>query len=186
MLEQLLSLDKKIFVFLNGLGSAQYDALWLFITKQLHWTPFFILVLYFVQKQIGWKKLGIVVLFIAALIAFTDQITNVFKFTFERLRPCKDLEISSIIRIVKCSNTYSFFSGHASNSMATMTFIFLLMKQNGKNLYWLYIFPLVFAYSRIYLGLHFPSDILTGYFFGILSGTLFFKIYQILSKKYNW
>ena len=185
-MEQLLSLDKKLFVFLNGLGSVQYDAFWLFITKQLHWTPFFILVLYFVQKQIGWKKLGIVILFIAALIAFTDQITNVFKFSYERLRPCKDLEISSIIRIVKCSDTYSFFSGHASNSMATMTFIFMLMKQNGKRMYWLYIFPLVFAYSRIYLGLHFPSDILTGYFFGILSGTLFFKIYQILSKKYNW
>lgn len=185
-MERVIDLDKKLFVFLNGLGTENFDNFWLIVTKQLHWTPFFLLILYLIKKQLDWKKLGIVLLFVAVLITFTDQVTNVFKFTFERLRPCKDLEISSIIRIVKCSNTYSFFSGHASNSMATMTFIFLLIKQYGKRMYWLFIFPLVFAYSRIYLGLHFPSDILIGYFFGFLAGTLFFKIYQVLSKKYNW
>lgn len=185
-MEKIIDLDKKLFVFLNGLGSEPFDGFWLFITKQFHWIPFFLLVLFFVQKQIGWKKLGIVVLFVAALITITDQMTNVFKFGYERLRPCKDPEINSIIRIVKCSDTYSFFSGHASNSMATMTFVFLILKQYEKKLYWLFIFPLIFAYSRIYLGLHFPSDILTGYFFGILSGILFFKLFDFLSKKYNW
>jgi undecaprenyl-diphosphatase len=186
ILEELIHIDKELFVFLNNLGSEPFDAFWLIITKQLHWSPFFVAVFYLLQRKLGWKNLGIIILFLAVLITFTDQITNLFKNYFQRLRPCNDEEISGIIRIVKDSETFSFFSGHASNSMATTTFVFLIIRKFYKHTYLLFLFPLIFAYSRIYLGLHFPGDILTGYLFGAICGFGFYKIYNHFSNKYNW
>ncbi|NHN26449.1 phosphatase PAP2 family protein [Flavobacterium jejuense] len=184
MLEHIISLDKELLVFLNGLGSEKFDPFWLLITKQLNWIPYFLILLFILQKKIGWRNLGIALLFIALLITFTDQVTNLFKNHFQRLRPCKDLEINTIIRLVKCSDTYSFFSGHASNSSASMTFIFLVLRKYYKFAFVVFLFPLIFAYSRIYLGLHFPGDILTGYCFGVSFGIVFYKLYAFVLRKY--
>lgn len=178
MLEKIIHLDKELLVFLNGLGSEQYDGLWLIITKQIYWVPFFLFVFYLLQRKIGWKNFGYFVLFLAVLILVTDQTANLFKNTFQRLRPCNDEEIKGIIRIVKGSKSFSFFSAHAANSMATTVFVFMILKQYYKHIYLLFLFPLIFAYSRIYLGLHFPLDILSGYFFGATFGFLCYKLYE--------
>ncbi len=178
MLEKIITLDKAFFVFLNGLGSSTYDGFWLFITKQANWTPIFLLVFYLIYKKVGLKNLGIMILFIAFLILICDQTANFFKDAVQRLRPCNDLQIKDIIRVVKHSDTFSFFSGHATNSMATTVFVYLIMRKYYKHIYLLFLFPLIFAYSRIYLGLHFPIDILTGYAFGATFGFLFYKIYE--------
>ena len=184
MLERIIAFDKQLFVFLNGLGSETFDAYWLLITKQIYWTPLFLLVLFILQKRIGWKQTGIVLLFLAFLILLSDQVANLFKNSVQRLRPCNDHEIKDIIRIVKDSKSFSFFSGHAVNSMGCTVFIFLLFKNQFKYPHLLFLFPLIFAYSRIYLGLHFPLDILTGYVFGVLFGFLFYKLHQFLQPKY--
>jgi undecaprenyl-diphosphatase len=186
MLEKIIGLDKKVFVFLNGLGSEPFDGLWLAITKQLYWTPFFLLIFFLLFKKIGWKNLFIVIGFIAVLILVCDQTANLFKNSFQRLRPCNDPEINEIIRVVKSSPSFSFFSGHATNSMATTVFVFFLFRKYYKYAFLLFLFPLIFAYSRIYLGLHFPTDILTGYVFGAVYGLLFHKLFVWLNKKYNW
>ena len=180
MFEKLIQLDKELLVFLNGLGSPTYDGLWLIITKQINWLPFFLLILYLLFKKIPIKQLLFTLLFVAILILVCDQTTNLFKNTIQRLRPCNDLEISSIIRSVRKSDTFSYFSGHAANSMATMTFLFFIMRKFYKHAYLLFLFPLIFAYSRIYLGLHFPLDILSGYLCGAVFGIVFYKLY----KKY--
>lgn len=180
MFDKIIHLDKELLIFLNGLGSPTYDALWLVITKQINWLPFFLVILYLLFKKIPQKQLLYTLLFVAVLILVCDQTTNLFKNTIQRLRPCNDLEINSIIRIVKQSDSYSYFSGHAANSMATMMFLFLILRKFYKHAYLLFLFPLIFAYSRIYLGLHFPLDILSGYFFGAIFGILFYKLY----KKY--
>ena len=161
MLEKLIQLDVQLLVFLNGLGSATYDGLWLFITKQSNWTPFFLVLLYLVYKKIGIKSTLYLLLFVTLLLVVTDQTTNLFKVTFQRLRPCNNPDINSIIRLVKPSNSFSFFSEHAANSSATMTFLFLLLKKYYRFAFLLFLFPLIFAYSRIYLGLHYPLDIVT-------------------------
>jgi undecaprenyl-diphosphatase len=185
-LEELISLDKELFLFLNGLGSEAYDEFWKLITKQINWAPFILAVFYLIQRKIGWKNFGIAILFLVVLIAFTDQITNLFKYSFERLRPCNDTDVNGIARIVIHRNSFSFFSGHASNSMATTTFIFLLLRKHYKFTFLLFLFPLIFAFSRIYLGLHFPSDILVGYLFGATFGFGFYKLFAFLGRKYNW
>src|SRR5690606_38156517 len=104
------------------------------------------------QRKVGWKNLGIIILFLAVLITITDQTCNFFKSHFERLRPCNDIEIKDFIRVVTRRSSYSFFSGHAANSMASTMFIVLIMRRYYKYVGLLFFFPLVFAYSRIYLG----------------------------------
>ena len=183
MLDKILSLDQKLFVFLNSLGSETFDGLWLLITKQLNWIPFFLLLLYFIYKKLGVKQTLYLFLFVALLIFFTDQITNLFKNGFQRLRPCNNPEINSFIRIVQSRTSFSFFSGHASNTMAVATFLYLVFKKDFKYFWLLFLWPLVFAYSRIYLGLHYPLDILSGYLFGGILGFLMFKFYRMAQKR---
>ena len=184
MLDKLEALDIQLFVFLNGLGSETFDGLWLFITKQVNWTPLFLLLLYIIYKKVGAKQTLFLLLFVAVLIAFTDQTTNLVKNTFQRLRPCNNTDINSLIRVVQSRNSFSFFSGHAANSMAVATFLFLVLRNKFPYFGLLFLWPLIFAYSRIYLGLHYPIDILTGYFCGFTFGFLTYKGYQILQKKY--
>ena len=184
MIEKLLSLDTQLLIFLNALGSDSYDGWWLFITKQTNWTPLFLVFLYLIYKKIGIKQTLFVLVFVAILIAITDQSTNIFKYGFERLRPCSNPEINTIIRVVKSSSTFSFFSGHAANSMASAMFLFQVLKPYYKHIYWIFLWPMIFAYSRIYLGLHYPLDIMCGYLFGLFSGYLVFKWYKIAQAKY--
>jgi len=184
MLERIKELDINLLVYLNSLGSEAFDKFWLIITNQLNWTPLFLLMFYVIYKKIGGKQTLYVLLFIAILITFTDQTTNLFKHTFQRLRPCNNPDINSIIRVVQVRNSYSFFSGHAANTMAVATFLFLVLKRYFKYLGFLFLWPLIFAYSRIYLGLHYPGDILTGYFFGALFGFLIYLVYRKLKPQY--
>ena len=183
MLEKILALDTQLFIYLNGLGSETYDGLWLIITKQVNWIPFFLFLFYLIYTKIGLKKTGYLLLFVAVLILATDQITNLFKYTFQRARPCNNPEIKSIIRIVLSRNSFSFFSGHAANTMAVATFLYLLFKKDFKYFWLLFLWPLIFAYSRIYLGLHYPIDILSGYLCGLILGSLMYKVYRIAIEK---
>lgn len=183
-MEQLLNLDQELLVFLNGLGSESYDAFWKIITKQIYWAPFFIAIFYLLKKKVGGKNFTIIILFLVVLITFTDQVTNLFKNGFQRLRPCNVPELDGIIREVITRKSFSFFSGHASNSMASTVFIFLVIRRYYKYSFLLFLFPLIFAYSRIYLGLHFPLDILSGYLFGMLTGLFFYKLYEDFMRKY--
>jgi undecaprenyl-diphosphatase len=182
-MEQIVDIDKKLFVFLNGLGSEPFDSTWLLITSQFNWTPLFIALLFLIYKNIGIKKTLFVLLFVAILITVCNELTDLVKNYFQRTRPCNDEEIFHLIRIVKDSETYSFFSGHAANSMAAMVFVISLLKRYYRYTFLLLLYPLIFAYSRIYLGLHFPSDIITGYAFGATLGILFFKLYLLFEKR---
>lgn len=184
MLDKIIALDKKLFVFLNGLGSQPFDDLWLIITKQFYWTPLFLLVFLILYKRVDRKQLLFAVLLIAVMILVTDQTANFFKSYYHRLRPCNDPDIMGIIRIVQQRDTYSFFSGHAASSMANAVFIFGLFRKKFRFPYLLFSFPLIFAYSRIYIGVHFPLDILAGYLCGLIYGLLFSRIYRFSEERY--
>jgi undecaprenyl-diphosphatase len=183
MLDYLIHLDKKLFIYLNNLGATPFDAIWLLITKQINWTPFFLILLFILYKKLGTKKLGIAILIVATLIAFTNEITDVIKFSVQRIRPCNDDALVGLIRVVKDSDTFSYFSGHAANSTAAMMFVFLILRKHYKYSYLLFLYPLIFAYSRIYLGLHFPLDIISGFVFGSLTGWLFYLLFEKISNK---
>ena len=184
MLDQLLQLDRTVFIFLNGLGSTDFDGFWLFITKQINWVPIFVIVLYLVFKHLGWRHALLIIGMITLLLILTDQTTNhLFKYRFMRLRPGSDPALDGLIRAVKTSSTFSFISGHASNSMAVAFFLFKVLKPYLKYMGFIFLWPLVFAYSRIYLGLHYPLDIFCGYIWGILMALLMLKLYAVIRDK---
>ena len=184
MLEKILSLDTELFIFLNGLGSETFDGFWLIITKQYNWTPLFLLLLYLIFKKLGTKQTLYLLLFVAILLVIMDQTANLFKNGFQRLRPCNNPEINSFIRIVQSRTSFSFFSGHATSSMGVATFLYLIFKRDFKYFWLLFLWPLIFAYSRIYLGLHYPLDIISGYLCGAILGFLMFQLYQFFQKKF--
>jgi undecaprenyl-diphosphatase len=186
MLEEIISLDKQLLVYLNSFGSPEFDNLWLYLTKQANWWPFFLLLAFLIYKKIGPKNLGIIILFIALLLLIGNESVEFVKNSVQRLRPCNDPEIKDIIRVVHYSKTFSFFSGHAANSIASMTFLFLILRKHYKYTFLIFLYPLIFAYSRIYLGVHFPIDILTGYTFGIVLGSLCYKGFLFFQNKYNF
>ncbi|MEO0059203.1 MAG: hypothetical protein RLZZ312_850 [Bacteroidota bacterium] len=184
MIEKLLEIDRSVLIFLNNLGSESFDFLWLIITKQLNWTPFFILLGFLIYKKNGIKNLGIIIILTSILLTVGNESVEFVKHTTQRLRPCNDEFVRTLIRVVKPSQSFSFFSGHATNSMSTMVFVFMVLRKYYRYSLLIFLYPLIFAYSRIYLGLHFPCDILTGYFFGASLGFLFYKIYELITIKY--
>lgn len=183
MLDKIIALDKRLLIFLNTLGSEKWDGLWLIITKQIYWLPFFIFLGYLLYKKTTKKNFYILVLFIATILLICNTSVEFFKVTFHRLRPCNDPSIKNLIRVVHQSDSFSFISGHATNSMATMTFLYFILKKHYNYAFLVFLYPLIFAYSRIYLGVHYPIDILAGYLFGAISGFGFYKIYERFLKN---
>lgn len=187
MIEQLLEYDTELFLFLNNLGSETWDSLWLVITDKLTFVPLYVVLLFLLYKKYGLKSLLVFVVVVALMITFTDQITNVFKRGFQRPRPCGEADLIDQIRFiaVRCGK-YGFFSGHSSNSMAAAVFAGLMLKPYYKNLIFILLFwSAVVAYSRIYVGVHYPLDIFCGLTFGAISGFIFYKLAKYALEKFN-
>tara|TARA_Y100000385_G_scaffold187251_1_gene193556 strand:+ start:164 stop:745 length:582 start_codon:yes stop_codon:yes gene_type:complete len=180
LLDPLLQIDTELLIFLNNLGSEQWDSFWFFLTNQFSWSPLFAFLLFLIFKKFGWKNGVLLLLFLIVLITFSDQFTNLIKNTFERLRPCNTEGVIEQIRNFNYKpSSYSFYSGHAASSMTFSFFVILLLRSHFKYIWVLLLFPLLFGYSRIYLGVHYPLDIVSGYFAGMFFGYLFF----LLQKK---
>ena len=187
MIEDLIHLDKELFLYLNGLGKSGWDNFWLFITSQKSWYPLYAVLLYFSYKTYGPKKTLILVVCVALLITCTDQLSNFFKYGIQRLRPCYDPELEGMVRLVKqsCGGKYSYFSGHAVNSFAIAFFFTYLMGKKNRVLgAFLMVWAAMVAYSRVYIGVHFPLDIITGAAVGILFSWIFARLYIVIIHKY--
>ena len=183
MFEYLIQKDKEILVFLNNLGSEQWDSFWLAITNQINWAPLFLFIIFLIIKTFGWKRGGFTILALILLVAFSDQFTNLIKNTTQRLRPTNDLEIQNFLRILIRPGSYSFMSGHATTSTFFSVFIVLLFKEKYKYIFLILLFPLVFAYSRLYLGVHFPIDIIVGHIIGTTFGYLYYLLFRKIDGK---
>ncbi|MDP2088505.1 MAG: phosphatase PAP2 family protein [Flavobacteriaceae bacterium] len=176
LLDFIIQKDHELMIFLNNLGSETWDLFWIKVTDKKSWIPLFALLIYLIFKAFGTKKGFAILLMVAVAITFADQFTNLIKNTFERIRPCNDPSIYEQLRILHKSADFSFFSGHAANSFANTTFLFLLLRKYYKYIGLLFIWPILFAYSRVYIGVHYPLDIFSGMIFGLLSGFIFYKI----------
>ena len=183
-MEEIILEDKKVMIFLNNLGNSNFDQFWILVSEKWFWIPLYIIFLYFLFKNFNRKSFLYILLFIALGIAASDQIANIFKHGFERLRPCHDPSLEGLIREVKCGGQFGFYSAHSSNAFFIGTFLAILL---GKKLKWLPYFLLVWAstvaYSRVYLGMHFPGDVLFGAFMGIILGIFFsFLALKVVNK----
>lgn len=171
-------LDEQLFVFLNSLGSERWDGFWLFVTNKFSLIPFFVALMYLVYRHYGLRNMLIVMALIVMMITATDQLANLFKHGFERPRPCREEHLKEIIRYIapRCGR-YGYFSAHAANSMALVVFLGLLLRRIHKHLLFpLLILAAIVSFSRIYLGVHYPLDTLTGMVIGALAGFLVYNL----------
>lgn len=183
MFENIVAKDQELLVYLNNLGTTFWDPIFMYITHQINWWPFFVFLMFLLLKKISLKQFGLLVLVLTVFFVFTDQTTNLVKYSVARLRPVNDPLIEPFLRILRKANSPSFFSGHASNSSGSILLIFLILKRYYKYAWIIFFFPLLFAYTRIYLALHYPLDILCGYIFGISSGFMFFYLYKYFNNR---
>lgn len=187
MIDQLVHYDKELFLFLNNLGTSQWDGFWLFLTNKWNSIPLYVLLGFFTYKSFGLKRLLMIMVAIALLILVTDQLANFFKYGVQRLRPCHDPTISGLMRLVKssCGGKFGYFSAHAANSFAVAVFFTSLLRPKYKFIgIWLIIWALVVAYSRIYIGVHYPLDVFTGLIIGAFLGGLFLQLFLKFAAKY--
>ena len=181
MLDRIKQIDTELLIFLNNLGNKSWDPIWVSITDKFTFLPLFILIIFFLFKKNGTKGLLVILLFISILILFTDQFTNVVKDFTQRLRPCRLDELQGLLRDIdiRCGK-YGFFSAHAANSISVTIFIINCVDESVKKFLKpvLILWVMIFSYSRIYLGVHYPLDTIFGLSFGIFSGFLFKYIYN--------
>ena len=188
MIEEILKLDSKLFLYLNNLGTSKFDIFWISLSKieaNILMYLFLILLFFYIQK-IRPKLIYILYFFIviALMITITDQGANIFKDSIQRLRPCYNESIIDSMRLVKenCGGKYGFFSAHASNSFSLAIFFGLLFINRTRYIIMItIIYASLISYSRIYLGVHYPIDIIFGGFFGIFVG---FVMYSFVYLKF--
>ena len=157
------------------------DPLMLIVRNPFTWIPFYIFMIYFFYKRAGarfWK----VLIFSLLTVALTDSVSTLLKNFFERLRPCYDHEIASLVRNVgDCGGLYSFPSSHAANHFGLAAFWFwMILKLTGKKWGFLWIWSCVICYAQVYVGKHFPSDVIAGGLIGFFTGMFMMKIFLLL------
>lgn len=171
--------DSDLFLWLNRDLGETVDQLMVLISSRFVAIPLYLLLLFFIYKKIGiqtWKYLLLVVL----MIVVTDRTSVAVKNLVQRPRPCHEIMLEGKVHQVngKCGGNYGFFSSHATNTMA-IAVLCMATLEIGWLTWLLFIWVILVGYSRIYLGVHYPGDILTGWFAGALIALAFFR----LSKK---
>lgn len=185
MLEKLIELDKELLLYLNSFHTPWLDPVMFWITKTLFWLPLYLFLLFLMIKNFK-KDTWIVLLGIALAILLADQITSGFmKPFFARLRPSREPSLQGLVHLVNGYNggKYGFASSHAANTFATALFFWLLFKDRYRWMWVLFVWAVVMTYSRIYLGVHYPGDILAGTLIGLGSAWAGFKFPQWIWNK---
>jgi undecaprenyl-diphosphatase len=181
MLEQELQWEKGLFFFLNGSGSAFWDSFFWMYSYKWTWIPLYLGFLFvFVYKK-NWKEIGLTILSVALVILLCDQITSgLFKPFFHRFRPTHHPDFQNQVDIVLGyrGGMYGFVSSHAANAFGLATFMALIFRNRLFTVMMLF-FALLNGYSRIYLGVHFISDIVAGALTGIIIGYIVYKVYNL-------
>jgi undecaprenyl-diphosphatase len=187
MIDQLLEYDREIFLYLNGLHAPWLDPVMLLISETLVWLPLYLYLLYLIFKDHS-KEGWFVLVGLTLTIVLADQITStLMKPYFARLRPSQEPSLEALVHIVNGykGGKFGFASSHAANTFGTATLLFLLLGKKRKWIVTLFVWAAVVTYSRIYLGVHYPGDILVGALVGVLAGLAGFKFYQWLKKMYS-
>ncbi|MEA3317204.1 MAG: phosphatase PAP2 family protein [Bacteroidota bacterium] len=179
MLETIKNLDTNLFKILNNIHSPFFDDVMWFISAKETWFPLYLIIIIFIIYK--YKKQSVLLLLsIAVLITLADQTSvHLFKDVFQRLRPCHSPQLQDIVHLVhnKCGGKYGFVSSHATNVFSIALFLGLVFKNRTFTIS-IFIWAAIVSYSRVYLGVHYPLDIICGAILGCLIAYLTYKIYR--------
>lgn len=186
MLDIIKSTDESLFLFLNAHHNSFFDPLmWLF-SEKFYWVPLYLWFLWLLYKRYP-KHFWTVLIAIALMITVSDQLCNLVKNNVMRPRPSQEPHLYSLVHVIHDyrGGMYGFYSSHASNAFALALFMITVFRSK-----WKYILPIsliyaiLTAYSRIYLGVHYPGDVLTGAIIGSLLGIGFAIMHNRLRNTY--
>ncbi len=184
-MDELIALDKSLLLKLNGSDSLFMDGfMWMYTSIWL-WLPLGLAILLTIFRNNDIRNSILLVFMIALVVLIADQFSSGFtKPFFQRLRPTHDPEIGYLIDTVKNyrGGRYGFISGHASNSFALFTFMALLFRHPAFTICF-FFWAVINCYSRLYLGVHYLSDIICGAFFGVVAGAMIYRLYTFLSAR---
>ena len=172
--QTLLRWDRALFEKVNSeWTNPVFDAVMPFLRKSTHWIPLYLFLLIFVLLNFRTRAIWWIVFFIVT-VAITDSTgTYLFKYGVERIRPCNDPEMLAHLRLlVVCPSGYGFTSNHAANHFGMATFLFITLRHLLKN--WMllaFVWAGFIAYAGIYVGIHFPGDVVAGTLLGLLFGS---------------
>ena len=182
-MENLRQIDEYFFRIINSAGWEQMDQLMILISSKWFWIPLYIYILYLIYKRFSDQFIKIL-LALGLLIFIADfGSVHLFKEVFERARPCHFLDG---IRVVDgCGGPFGFISSHAANSFAIAFFIAFLFR-NFSGFAVLFSWAVLIGFSRVYLGVHYPFDILGGMFWGLFVSLLVYYIYKMKIKDFDF
>ena len=179
MLSTLIDLDTQLFLFLNGLHNEAFDSIMAWISGKTTWWPFYLLLLLYLGWTRRWQLVPII-FFIALVVTLADQTSvHLFKEVFERLRPCHEPALKEAVHIVngRCGGMYGFVSSHAANTFAVAMLLLLIQRKRWFTALML-TWAAIVSYSRIYLGVHYPGDVLGGAVLGVLCGLVVYLLFS--------
>ncbi len=179
MLDLIKSIDREILLAVNHSGNDFLDKVMVLISHRFTWIPFYLLLAILIFKNYR-QQLIYVLIAAAVLILLSDQFSVLIKNAVQRYRPCYHGEIAPLLNLPDgCGGLYGFPSSHAANTAALAVFLILFYQKNRKLICIMMItYCLLVGYSRIYLGRHYVSDILSGWILGAACGLLVFFAYQ--------
>ena len=187
LFEQLINWDKSLLLHLNGMHTDFWDIVMFQMSNKFIWLPLYVFLLYLVIRDYRLRTIDVLIS-IALLITISDfSSVHLFKEIFQRLRPCHDSEIKPLLHLVynECGGLYSFVSSHAANTFALTFFLITVMGKKVKYLTaGMVVWASIVSYSRIYLGAHYPLDVLCGAVLGIATGTLLGKLFMWYYSKF--
>ncbi len=177
--------DKILFMLINHDSDSKIlDPIMITLRNPYTWIPLYAcLLLYSVIKMKG--KVFFFTFLSVLVVAITDlSCSDILKPFFHRLRPCYDPGLEGRIRIlIDCGGNYSFPSNHAANHFGLAMFWFCYIRTvTGRKWQWLWLWALIIGYAQVYVGKHFPADILAGAVFGLLTGRLIFGIFKYICR----
>ena len=183
-LNTLLTIDRYMLLSLNGSDSLFWDGCMLVYTSMGVWIPLAIMLLYVLLKNNNIKDFFLLIVLIAVVATLTDTISSgICKPFFERWRPTNDPMLMYAVDVVNETRggRYGFTSSHAANSFGIAMFVSLLIRNRALSVS-LMIWASMNAFTRIYLGVHYPGDILAGTLIGIVVGGLVYRLYVYIQN----